>query len=76
MHTQAIAVYLAITDFLFIAAVSWFVCKVNLKLLNLSIYETEDEIFPSFNHCCHRVTFVTINSKTSQVDKNPRFFMV
>ena len=32
--------------------------------------------FPSFNHCCHRVTFVAINSKTSQVDKNPNFFMV
>ena len=31
MHTQAVAVYLEITDFELIAAVSWFVCKVSLK---------------------------------------------
>ena len=31
--------------------------------------------FPSFNHCCHWVMFVVINSKISQVDENPRFYL-
>ena len=51
----------------------WFVCKVSLEKNIESIDETDVKIFqvwlfPSFNHCCHRVTFVTINSKTSQVE--------
>ena len=45
MYTQAIAVYLAITDFELIAAVPWFVCKVSLKKNIQSIDDTEDEIF-------------------------------
>ena len=83
MHTQAIAVYLAITNFYLIAAVWWFVCKVNLQkeTFNLHRYKiaTGGQYFFKCGFFLHSIpvatAFVTINSKTSHVDNNPTFFM-
>ena len=45
---------------------------------NIESIDTKFQVwlFPSFNHCCHWVTFVAINSKTSQVDENPSAFFI